>query len=191
ADGQRRSVRLDDTLAMQITAILGRGGMPYAELYKRLSERRKEMPSRSALRTFIRRHNQLTATMRRSTGAPGVNQEMFVSLPGEPVPPHAVQSAAAQPHTERTSWRDDARCRDTDPDYFFEERADAQRFCAGCSVNGPCFQFAAASGQEFGIWGLNKNRRDILLSKLPDWVLGELYPDTISNKQLLRATTSG
>jgi WhiB family redox-sensing transcriptional regulator len=59
-------------------------------------------------------------------------------------------------------WRDEARCRDEDPDLFFPvgsgapamlqtERAKA--VCHRCPVMRECRQWALATGQEVGVWG--------------------------------------
>jgi len=59
-------------------------------------------------------------------------------------------------------WRNDAACRDEDPDLFFPigttgiaiEQVDAaKRVCARCPVQEPCLEFALASNQDAGIWG--------------------------------------
>jgi WhiB family redox-sensing transcriptional regulator len=59
-------------------------------------------------------------------------------------------------------WRDDAACRDEDPELFFpigttgialEQVTAAKRICARCSVQEDCLEFALASNQEAGVWG--------------------------------------
>jgi len=59
-------------------------------------------------------------------------------------------------------WRDDAACRDSDPELFFPDgdvrsaRAQvktAKLICRGCPVAVACLSWALASGQEAGIWG--------------------------------------
>ena len=59
-------------------------------------------------------------------------------------------------------WRNEASCRDVDPDLFFPigttgiaiEQVDAaQRICATCMVREPCLEFALASNQDAGVWG--------------------------------------
>lgn len=59
-------------------------------------------------------------------------------------------------------WRDDAACRDHDPDLFFPigstgpavEQADkAKQVCAGCDVREQCLEYAIASNQDAGVWG--------------------------------------
>jgi len=59
-------------------------------------------------------------------------------------------------------WRDEAACRDIDPELFFPEgtagpaqdQADqAKRICGSCPVQGPCLRFALWHGLGFGVWG--------------------------------------
>ncbi|HET9690969.1 MAG TPA: WhiB family transcriptional regulator [Acidimicrobiales bacterium] len=59
-------------------------------------------------------------------------------------------------------WRDDAACRDTDPDLFFpvgttgpaiEQIESAKLVCTQCPAQVPCLEFALATNQESGIWG--------------------------------------
>jgi WhiB family transcriptional regulator, redox-sensing transcriptional regulator len=59
-------------------------------------------------------------------------------------------------------WRDDAACRDTDPDLFFPEgtagpardQADqAKQVCQACPVRTPSLRFALWHGLGFGVWG--------------------------------------
>ena len=72
-------------------------------------------------------------------------------------------TAAAKPASERSlNWRNDAVCRDADPEVFFpagdvrsaqaQVRA-AKLICRGCPVSVTCLSWALASGQEAGIWG--------------------------------------
>jgi WhiB family redox-sensing transcriptional regulator len=59
-------------------------------------------------------------------------------------------------------WRNDAACKDEDPDVFFpigttgiavEQVEDAKRICARCPVQESCLEFALASNQDAGVWG--------------------------------------
>ena len=59
-------------------------------------------------------------------------------------------------------WRNDAACKDEDPDVFFpigttgiaiEQVEDAKRICARCAVQESCLEFALASNQDAGVWG--------------------------------------
>lgn len=60
------------------------------------------------------------------------------------------------------SWRDDAACRNTDPDLFFpvgsageaaEEARAAIAMCRRCPVRENCLEFAMVTNQRDGIWG--------------------------------------
>lgn len=59
-------------------------------------------------------------------------------------------------------WRDDAACRNTDPDLFFpvgsideaaEETRAALDLCQRCPVREQCLEFAMVTNQRDGIWG--------------------------------------
>jgi len=59
-------------------------------------------------------------------------------------------------------WRNQAACRDTDPDLFFpigttgsalEQIASAKAVCGQCGAQSACLDFALATNQESGIWG--------------------------------------
>ena len=59
-------------------------------------------------------------------------------------------------------WRDNAACRDTDPDLFFpvgstgpavDQIAAAKAVCRQCDVIEACLEFAMATNQESGVWG--------------------------------------
>lgn len=59
-------------------------------------------------------------------------------------------------------WRNDAACRDQDPDLFFpigstgpavEQADEAKKVCMTCDVREQCLEFALASNQDAGIWG--------------------------------------
>ena len=68
-----------------------------------------------------------------------------------------------------TAWRDEAACRDADPDIFFPPGRDhvdrpstarARAICAGCPVLDDCLAHAIATDQPDGIWGgLNTTER--------------------------------
>lgn len=59
--------------------------------------------------------------------------------------------------TVHQDWRDDAACRDQDPELFFAlDDTTAQRalaICAGCPVRSACLEHALANGERHGIWG--------------------------------------
>jgi WhiB family transcriptional regulator, redox-sensing transcriptional regulator len=59
-------------------------------------------------------------------------------------------------------WRDDAACRDTDPDLFFpvgttgpaiEQIEAAKAVCFQCDAREACLEFAIVSNQDSGVWG--------------------------------------
>ncbi|MGC8511602.1 MAG: WhiB family transcriptional regulator [Acidimicrobiales bacterium] len=59
-------------------------------------------------------------------------------------------------------WREQAACRDTDPDLFFpvgstgpaiEQIESAKEVCSACESMRACLEFALATNQESGIWG--------------------------------------
>ena len=59
-------------------------------------------------------------------------------------------------------WRDQALCRDTDPDLFFPvgttgmavvQVDHAKRVCHECTVTDSCLDFALATNQDSGVWG--------------------------------------
>lgn len=64
---------------------------------------------------------------------------------------------------DRAGWRDAAACRGRVELFFpaFGERElarsrrvrAARELCAGCPVASPCREFAAVSGQPWGVWG--------------------------------------
>lgn len=67
------------------------------------------------------------------------------------------------------SWRDQAACRDVDPELFFPPvgdkymAEDAREVCAGCSVAEECLEAALTAPLPAGIWaGLNLHERKIL-----------------------------
>ena len=57
-------------------------------------------------------------------------------------------------------WRDEAACRDADPELFFPperggeaQAGKAKAICAGCPVRTPCLEYAVRHGERFGVWG--------------------------------------
>jgi WhiB family transcriptional regulator, redox-sensing transcriptional regulator len=59
-------------------------------------------------------------------------------------------------------WRNDATCRDLDPDLFFpvgvtgyavEQIEAAKSFCRNCPSKDACLDFAITTNQEYGVWG--------------------------------------
>ena len=64
--------------------------------------------------------------------------------------------------TAHNSWRDDAVCRDADPDLFFPvgttgpARSDvdeAKRICRACPAQTQCLSWALDHGGTDGVWG--------------------------------------
>lgn len=62
------------------------------------------------------------------------------------------------------TWRDQATCRDTDPELFFPigttgqallQIAKAKSVCCQCPVTVECLEFALETNQDTGIWGGN------------------------------------
>jgi WhiB family redox-sensing transcriptional regulator len=72
-------------------------------------------------------------------------------------------SLSSEPFSlERDDWRDQAACRDTNPDLFFpvgttgpaiEQIAAAKAVCMQCPAQAPCLEFALATNQDSGVWG--------------------------------------
>jgi WhiB family transcriptional regulator, redox-sensing transcriptional regulator len=59
-------------------------------------------------------------------------------------------------------WRNEASCKNTDPDLFFpvgttgpalEQIAAAKAVCCECAVRQRCLDFALTTNQDSGIWG--------------------------------------
>ena len=74
--------------------------------------------------------------------------------------------------TGHTSWRDDAACRDADPDLFFpvgttgpvQSHVDeAKRICRSCPAQTQCLAWALDQGVTDGVWGgtTEDERRDL------------------------------
>lgn len=70
------------------------------------------------------------------------------------------------------TWRDEAICRETDPDLFFPigttgqallQIDRAKQVCQECTVQVSCLEFALETNQDSGIWGgtSEEERRDI------------------------------
>ena len=63
---------------------------------------------------------------------------------------------------DNDGWRDQAACRDTNPDLFFpagstgvavEQIEAAKAVCRSCPVQDACLRFAFETNQEAGVWG--------------------------------------
>lgn len=64
--------------------------------------------------------------------------------------------------TDDDTWREDAACRDTDPDLFFPvgttgpalvQIAAAVAVCDECPSKQPCLEYALSTNQDSGVWG--------------------------------------
>ena len=64
--------------------------------------------------------------------------------------------------TEQDDWRDQAACRDTNPDLFFpvgttgpaiEQIEQAKAVCGECPAQSACLEFALVTNQDSGVWG--------------------------------------
>jgi len=77
---------------------------------------------------------------------------------------HGTTAATTRPLTltRNYDWRDDASCRETDPEIFFPvgssasaraQEAAAKRVCGGCPVRVECVTWALRNGQYTGVWG--------------------------------------
>ena len=73
-----------------------------------------------------------------------------------------TQSRSMPLSIERDDWRDNAACRDTDPDLFFpvgttgpaiEQIANAKAVCQACDAQSACLEYALVTNQDSGIWG--------------------------------------
>jgi len=64
---------------------------------------------------------------------------------------------------EPEPWRENAKCRDMDPDIFFPERGQsvdrAKAACEACVVREECCEFALRTNQKTGIWGGMSHRQ--------------------------------
>lgn len=76
-------------------------------------------------------------------------------------------------HTE--AWRDEAACRDIDPDVFHPDAtgaegrrqvADARAICDACPVRLDCLAYALAAREELGVWGGTTDRQRRVLRRL-------------------------
>ena len=60
------------------------------------------------------------------------------------------------------AWRDDASCRDTDPNLFFpvgttgpalSQIEAAKTVCRQCAAQSDCLEYALSTNQDSGVWG--------------------------------------
>jgi WhiB family transcriptional regulator, redox-sensing transcriptional regulator len=65
-------------------------------------------------------------------------------------------------------WEDQARCRQYDPELFFDPRARSERraksICSRCPVQSDCLLLAMQSHADFGVWGglTSRERRKLV-----------------------------
>ncbi len=91
-------------------------------------------------------------------------------------------------------WRDQAACRDLDPELFFPvgnagpallQIDRAKQVCADCPVRAPCLEWALDSGQEAGVWGgTSEDERRALRSR-------RMYPASIGAGPARPGSVSG
>lgn len=76
---------------------------------------------------------------------------------------------------DEKDWRNEALCRDTDPDQFFPvgmtldvvRRVDAAKaVCNACPVREACLQYAVETNQDTGIWGGTSEEERRILRKV-------------------------
>lgn len=76
--------------------------------------------------------------------------------------PEEILLTSIRNHWNDLDWRDDATCRDLDPDLFFpvgvtgmavEQIEAAKSFCRNCASLEACLEFAITTNQEYGVWG--------------------------------------
>lgn len=66
---------------------------------------------------------------------------------------------SAAHHEDDPRWRDDAACRNADPDTFYPKRYDeelvaaARAVCGDCPVAVACLDYALAAHEKHGMWG--------------------------------------
>ncbi len=84
----------------------------------------------------------------------------------------SIRASSLALGTADYTWRDEAICRETDPDLFFPigttgqallQIDRAKQVCNECTVQVSCLEFALETNQDSGIWGgtSEEERRDI------------------------------
>lgn len=71
---------------------------------------------------------------------------------------------------EDQSWREDALCRQVDPDLWFPDVAGdngetAKRICGLCPVQAECVEYALVAFERHGIWG-GKSARELARTRV-------------------------
>jgi WhiB family transcriptional regulator, redox-sensing transcriptional regulator len=75
--------------------------------------------------------------------------------------------------TRSDGWRDQAACRDADPDLFFPDRgyadvSEAMTICNGCPVREECLDWALKVNEDEGVWGgTTPDQRRVLRKRVP------------------------
>jgi WhiB family redox-sensing transcriptional regulator len=81
---------------------------------------------------------------------------------------------------EHDDWRENAACRDTNPDLFFpvgttgpaiEQIEQAKAVCCQCEAQGACLEFALVTNQDSGVWGGTSEEERRKLRKA--WLAGQ------------------
>lgn len=70
------------------------------------------------------------------------------------------------------SWRDDALCRQVDPDLFFPDTTGglaqantAKKVCLQCPVQAVCLEYALEHDVRYGVWGARSEKERRLLRR--------------------------
>lgn len=79
-----------------------------------------------------------------------------------------LPNITSRPEAAADDWRNEANCRDSDPDMFFPESKDkryaeeALAVCYGCKVKEDCLDHAIENDEKYGIWdGMTPAERDV------------------------------
>ena len=91
------------------------------------------------------------------------------------------------------NWRDDANCRDLDPELFYTERhtpLKARLACEVCPVQEQCLEYALQY-EEYGYWAGTTRRQRTTLRKKLGIQLTELSASWHKSKHLIHGTESG
>lgn len=105
--------------------------------------------------------------------------------------------------TARADWRDNAACRDADPDLFFpigttgpalRQIGEAKRVCRTCPAQAPCLAWALGNKVIDGVWGGTTGEERHAMGSLPRRMTtsqedndGERYQPTEPEQQGIRA----
>lgn len=83
-----------------------------------------------------------------------------------------VEVLTALTTIQSQTWREDALCREVDPDTWFPEKGGttkpAKRICVRCEVQTECREYALGANERFGVFGgLSESERRKLLGRAP------------------------